>query len=549
MDFDVDLRALKELHQQLGRFLEAALAMEQGNSQELAKAVQHVQEQFMPTDAFLRAPDLLKHLLEAVPVAVVMVSGDNFRFTLINPAAEVRFKPFSEKALGQPFAEVWPQAAKTVLPDLQRVFATGKPLRRLDLPTTLLDQEIFLTISYTPLLNSHGTVNSILIIAEETTARVLRDRERETERLRLQTLVENAPLGILVTDESGRLVLANEAARRIIQIPINPGEDFRNPKFFTVHYPSGQVYPYEQLPVMRSLRYGETVSNYEFHWHRNENDRRILLGNSAPLRDANGRITGAVLAFQDVTEMRQTEQERLQTAARLEVQHRLARQREMERVQIARDIHDSPIQSLTALKFSTEQARQRVEGDPTLEALMSHLDAGLAKTVQELRDLCNELRPPSLAPYGLEKAIRSHAREFRARQPGLLIELDLDADQLLLAEETRLALFRIYQEALNNIVKHAEADEVRVVFRMRPPCAELTISDNGKGFTQPDDWVNLVRDNHFGLVGMRERIEAVSGLLQVRSTVGQGTSISARVPLDMDGSEQTHKPCAPRKRG
>jgi signal transduction histidine kinase len=155
---------------------------------------------------------------------------------------------------------------------------------------------------------------------------------------------------------------------------------------------------------------------------------------------------------------------------------------------------------------------------------------GLQELIQEMRAFCSELRPPALAPFGLEKAIRSHIEIFQTKNPSIQVDLDLSTDQDQLPEEVRMALYRIYQELLTNIMKHAKASSVSVRFSFDQRQAELEVADNGLGFIVPKDWVETARQGHLGLVGIFERTEAVGGSISILSKPGAGTTVKVRVP-------------------
>jgi signal transduction histidine kinase len=218
-----------------------------------------------------------------------------------------------------------------------------------------------------------------------------------------------------------------------------------------------------------------------------------------------------------------------QNQARIEVQHRLLEQREQERLQIARDIHDGPVQELTAASLTLQgmlldgPAQQQTD---TLEGLLNNLQVAIS----ELRDYAQFLRPPVLSRFGLEKAIHAHLDDFRAKHPDLVIDFTAEPDGDRLPEAMRIALYRIYQESLNNIVKHAQAHRIQIRLILNTQDVVLEIQDNGKGFEIPGDWLGLARQRHLGLVGMRERAEAVGGALQVSSRPGEGTRIRVIIP-------------------
>jgi len=218
--------------------------------------------------------------------------------------------------------------------------------------------------------------------------------------------------------------------------------------------------------------------------------------------------------------------------ARMEVQRRLIEQRELERQQIARDLHDGPVQALLAMTFALNGLRK---GSCTAEVsqALEQIEGSLQEQVNELRAYAGELRPPILSKFGLAKAIRSHLESFQAKHPGMQFHFEEASAGPLLSEPMRVTLYRIYQESLANIVRHAQASDVTIRYSKRDQHAYLDIQDNGVGFTVPKDWLDLVRQGHLGLVGMRERAEAVGGSLTVVSQPGQGTRIQVVVPIQM----------------
>jgi PAS domain S-box-containing protein len=255
---------------------------------------------------------------------------------------------------------------------------------------------------------------------------------------------------------------------------------------------------------------------------------RVFDLTTAPLLDASGKTVGITGAGIDITELRELEAEHLRRLTQLEVQRRLMEHREQERLQLARDLHDGPLQDLLAVNVGIANALN-AENRALLLERMEGVQAALAQQIGEIRRFCHELRPPTLAPYGLEKAIRSHASSFRERYPDLTVNLTLDRDQQALPETTRMALFRVYQELMNNASRHAQASHVEVRLAVEDEAVTLTVSDDGQGFRPPADWMELARSGHLGLLGVRERVDAIGGKLEIRSAPGAGTQVTVRV--------------------
>jgi PAS domain S-box-containing protein len=221
-----------------------------------------------------------------------------------------------------------------------------------------------------------------------------------------------------------------------------------------------------------------------------------------------------------------------QNRARIEVQRLLIEQREQERLQIARDLHDGPLQEITAASFALQSMlidcqRQSPDQATGFETIRTSLQAAAS----ELRGYAQELRPPVLTRFGLEKAIKAHLVTFKEKHPGIAVDFTAIQDGDLLTEPIRVALYRIYQEALNNILKHAHATRVAVQMAKTSQEVILTIQDNGEGFDFTGDWLDFARQGHLGLVGMQERAEAIGGQLELTSSNSEGTRVLVRVPM------------------
>jgi signal transduction histidine kinase len=204
---------------------------------------------------------------------------------------------------------------------------------------------------------------------------------------------------------------------------------------------------------------------------------------------------------------------------------------EEERVRIAAELHDGPVQRLAALGYLLERsARLTRRGDDGGLALVDEALTELSVEVNGLRRLMADLRPPVLDESGLENALRDYlATVFR--QTGVTFELVGGLGAARLSADTETVLYRVAQEALLNAARHASATDVSVRIERSGASVVLSIDDDGVGFTHEQARARL-RDGHFGLVGMRERIELGGGSWQLDSSPGHGTRITAMLPDD-----------------
>lgn len=253
---------------------------------------------------------------------------------------------------------------------------------------------------------------------------------------------------------------------------------------------------------------------------------RIIHGRGKVILDKAGQPVRMFGTGQDITERKQAEVELA------ELRQKLIEDRETERLHLARELHDGPLQELHSVMLRLGGLEAMVPDEEGL-ALMVAIQATLQHVIQTVRTMCGDLRPPALAPFGLEKAIRSHAERFQKLNPALEVQLNLMPDGQSLPERMRLALFRIYQHSLSNVIRHAQADIVIIRLKLDETQVELEITDNGQGFTMPKRPIELARNGHLGLVGAIERAEALGGKLDIISAPGEGALIRAVVPREI----------------
>jgi signal transduction histidine kinase len=215
---------------------------------------------------------------------------------------------------------------------------------------------------------------------------------------------------------------------------------------------------------------------------------------------------------------------------RAEIQRRLTESREGERLHLAQELHDGAVQDLYGMQFQLRMFSEALP-DPDDRLVLDQGQNTVQTVIQQLRTICGELRPPVLAPFGLERAIRAHAERFEEQSAGLTIELDLVPDGQTLPEPVRLALYRVYQESMNNITKHAGAHNVAIRLALDAHRLTLEIRDDGRGFVLPARWIDLGRREHYGLLGIAERVDGLGGRLEVQSAPGQGTTVRVTLAL------------------
>lgn len=204
---------------------------------------------------------------------------------------------------------------------------------------------------------------------------------------------------------------------------------------------------------------------------------------------------------------------------------------EEERRRLARELHDDTLQSLIALQQRIQLARLRFDS-PQVQQSVDELLQLTEASIAELRRMIRGLRPLFLEDLGLVPALEMLAREVQAQHPPLRVEFVVSGKVRRLQPDQELALYRIAQEGLNNMIHHAGADWGQVVLQFQAGQVVLEIHDNGRGFRVPESPAELASQGHFGLLGMQERAELIGARLTIRSAPQQGTQIVLVLPLE-----------------
>jgi signal transduction histidine kinase len=217
------------------------------------------------------------------------------------------------------------------------------------------------------------------------------------------------------------------------------------------------------------------------------------------------------------------------TTALQATQRRLITEREDERKVLARELHDQVIQDLLSFNYRLEEI-ESVEDSSTLQKDVAAIRDGIRNVVSELRQICSDLRPPTIDHHGLSAAIDSLAHEW-AERSNVQIQLEIDPALGRLPETIELSVFRIVQEGLSNIRKHSGAEHVRLSLQRTPSASLLVrLEDDGQGLNAPPDLASLSVSKHFGLVGISERVALLGGTMNIESSRDSGMILEVEIP-------------------
>jgi two-component system sensor histidine kinase DegS len=334
-----------------------------------------------------------------------------------------------------------------------------------------------------------------------------------------RNLFENAHDAIWFHDIDGKILAANNASEELTGYPIN---EFlgRNVKEFM---DEGMLKLASD--VRRKLLYGEPlVQPYEQQTITKDGIRKTCMVTSGVMMVDNNPVGFQHIA-RDVSEER-----RMQTNLRYYL-NQITRTQEEERKRIARELHDDTAQALFAISRQMDNfIRDNVGLSQQQRTVLQDLRQRLGIALQGIRRFSQDLRPSIIDDLGLLPAIKWLVKQ-KSEDSGIDISLSIGGKEQRLLPEVELILFRIVQEALNNVSKHARASRADVRIDFDESQVTATVKDNGTGFELPQTVGDLSHSGKLGLVGMQERVSLISGSLTIKSEKEQGTLVTATVPI------------------
>ncbi len=356
-------------------------------------------------------------------------------------------------------------------------------------------------------------------LQSEISARLSAAQALDLSEERFQSIFESTSLGIKILDLTGTILQTNAAFQNIIGYTES---EIVGRRFYDFLHPGDMA---RAVSVFQKLKAGaaSTVRFQHRAIHKNGSIAWVDATFSAVRKGGGDRSLAFIVSIlDDVTEQKKFE------AEMAELKNRLQSTMELERLRLAHELHDGPMQDLYSIAYELEELRSK--SDRPMRESLGNVGEHVHRVLRELRETAKELRPPTISQFGLEKTIRSYMGDLQEKHPELTVHLSLARDHQLLPEDVRLALFRVLQQSITNIMRHAQATEIRVLFSFDAEEARLEVWDNGKGFEVPPNWIEFVRRGHFGLAGAAERIGALGGTFVVESQPPVSTTVRAVIP-------------------
>lgn len=413
-----------------------------------------------------------------------------------------------------------------------KVFLTGKSEKEAGYEIiTKSGERKYLDVSITPIKNDANRVIAFrVIVRDRTERRKAEEKSREIEE-RYKALIDRSLDFIYTIDFEGRFIDANEAALRRF--------DYKREDISSLNITSflDEKQLLSVIKIMQELTETGTQKELAEIKLRHKDGSYVYVESKGSVVMSDGKPVAIQAVARDITERRQAAEEIRKTQEQMRAfAARLQTVREEERAHIAREVHDELGGALTGIKIdlsllkkAAEEIKENSLKNPLLDQIHNTMK-NIDNTIQTVRKIATELRPGILDDLGLIAALEWQLDDFRQRT-GIQYKWISTQKKIRIDEQGATALFRIFQETLNNVFRHANATEVYARLRKKSNMYILEVEDNGSGITEDkiDDKKSL------GLLGMRERALAVGGRINVEGCRGKGTKVIVEIPVTQVG--------------
>lgn len=375
------------------------------------------------------------------------------------------------------------------------------------------------SVAIAPVRDPTGALLGFAKVARDLTEQRRAGEERREREELLRAVFDRTAVGIAITDLGGRFVQTNHVYEAMLGYT---AEELRERTFLEITHEADRA---SNAALAMDLLEGRRNAFRVEKRYWCKDGRSIWVRNTVSLiAGDDGRPRFLIAIVEDITERKRAEDELYVSRRELQaLSHGLLEAQELERTRIARDLHDSIGQALTAVKLTLE-TRQRAMADGSLVDSVRVIE----RAIDDVRSLSFELRPALLDDLGLPAALGAFARR-QADRAGLELSLAVPPVARPIPRATATACFRIAQEAVTNVVRHARARRLDIALEAAGDMLGLVVRDDGVGFTPQEP--GAPAEKHLGLLGMQERAQLVGGDVRIESQPGTGTTVRARFPL------------------
>ena len=447
-------------------------------------------------EVLMEEREFLRAVLESIDEAILVCDLEG-EVTLVNAAAARRFGLRKGDIAEQRLlflASLDGTRQENGRTPLDRVIS-GEKLREVRVICLDIDDEVrLMNASGCRLFDTEGNPYGAVLALHDTTRRQIAENALAQSERQLRALFNSQPSALFSMTSDGTITRCNPAVWTLLGYTPEVLEG--RSMLALVHHP-------QELEL-------NFLGDRELQLTRSDGSLAWGLAKTVPVRDAEGDL-GVMWIVTDISKQKKAQRD-------LDISNRkLAESREMERTRLARELHDDAVQNLLAVSYRMKDKALKEE---------------VVEVVRQLRELISDLRPPGLKEFGLEAALEGLLDKLRRQGGSECPALELECDNMCeLPEPVSVCLFRVVQESVTNVIKHAQARVATISLRPNGSHVELKVTDDGKGFKIPKRLEEFSTQERFGLAGLKERVELVKGRMKLESGSDQGTTLYVRIPV------------------
>lgn len=470
----------------------------------------------------IRNEQILRLVIEHTPAAVAMFDRE-MRYIAYSDRFLQDYNLEDQNLIGKSHYEVFPEISERWKEIHKHCLAGAVESAEAD-PFPRFDGKLdYVRWEIQPWFDLNGEIGGIILFSEVITEQKQAELNLLESQRKLQAILDNTDSLIYIKDLQGKLMLVNNKFKNMFGMPAKhfigkTSHDLFSKEIADIHWENDQKVISNQTQLVFEEM---TIDAAGIHTY---------LSTKFPFFDASEKLYAVCGISTDISDLKLAQTELIRSHEELrQVTSRLVEIQETERMNISKELHDRVGQNLTGLNISLNIIRSEldVETQQKLSDTFVYTQNLLDQVTDQIRELMAELHPPVLEDYGLAAALRWYAEQI-SRQSKLRIEVDGEIIEPRLELSVCMALFRISQEALNNVIKHAHANSVKIRLKEQDDFIVLSIVDDGSGF-EPNLPVPISHP-HWGLSTMKERARTVDGNLEIHSKPGAGTEILVRIP-------------------
>lgn len=465
----------------------------------------------------MQLSEALKQTREAIALA-----DPGKCFTYVNPAYERLFGYSEAELLGRPIIDVMGGVQDTVQPgrafdeSVERGMFRGEVARK-----TKDGRVIPVLLSTAAIRNEYGQLTGYVASMSDLTERKRAEEALQRQKDFMAQVLDTDPNLIFVKNGEGKFIWVNQAMADTCGLTVQEMIWKHNTEVYPDHSEQISGFLAIDREVIRERREIIVTESAQLPDGR----QRWYLTIKRPLVEPDGTVNVLGIAA-DITEQRLSAMKLSESYRELQqLSAHLENVREEERTRIARELHDEMGATLAAMKMRVAWLGHRLPvGATQLTEEVDHISELVSDGIQTVRQIVRKLRPSTLEDVGFAAAVEDYVKKFR-QHSGIECTLSLPAQEVALEQERAATLFRILQESLSNVAKHARASQVDIILTRRGKTLLLVVEDNGVGFGLAS------KEKSFGILGIRERALMAGGKARISSVAGKGTRVAISIPL------------------